>query len=348
MRISLSLTLFLAVSIQLVSGQDAKRDVAQEEVLLFNDSIQLPGTLSIPAGVKNPPLLIFIHGSGNIDRKGNQGPALQLGYLEALSDSLNQKGIATYRFDKRTSSIENLKKMSRIRISDYVEDVRLAVKHFEKDKRFSGIHLLGHSQGSLVGLLVKEKEVKSYTSLAGAAKRIDTIIINQIGGQLPALKPVARQHFQELHDTDTILKVNPMLAQVFAGPNQKFLKDWAAYDPQKEIKECGIPILIIQGLADIQVPLEQGLDLAASADPYFESLPAFIDLRDEQSDAPQKTVELKSKNAAIGIAVIPKLNHLGKEVNSLAENQQAYGDASVPLSNELIRVLAEFLTKSDG
>lgn len=348
MKISLSLTLFLAVSIQLISGQDAKRDVAQEEVLLFNDSIQLPGTLSIPSGSTNPPLLIFIHGSGGNDRKGNQGPASQLGYLEALSDSLNQKGIATYRYDKRTSSIENLKKMTRIRISDYVEDAQIAVNHFENDQRFSGVHLLGHSQGSLVGLLVKEKQLKSYISLAGAANRIDTIIINQIGSQLPALKPIARQHFQELHETDTILKVNPMLAQVFAGPNQRFLKDWADYDPKKEIKECSIPILIIQGLADIQVPLEEGLNLASAADPYFETLPAFIDLRDEQANAPQQTVELKAKNADIRIAVIPRLNHLGKEVNSLTENQQSYRDASVPLSNELIRVLAEFLTDSDG
>ena len=174
MKAKFPLTLFLAFTCYFAFGQDSRREVAQEEVLLYNDSIQLPGTLSIPSGRKNPPLLIFIHGSGNIDRKGNQGPALQLGYLEALSDSLNQKGIATYRYDKRTSSIENLKKMTRIRIADYVEDAQIAVTHFANDRRFSGVHLLGHSQGSLVGLLVKEKQVKSYTSLAGAANRIDT------------------------------------------------------------------------------------------------------------------------------------------------------------------------------
>ena len=315
-----------------------------EEITLYNDSIQLAGTLSIPTAAKKPPLLIFVHGSGNIDRNGNQGPALQLGYLKALSDALNARGIATYRYDKRTSSIENLKRMKRISIQDYADDARLAIDEFTGDKRFGGVHVLGHSQGSLVALLAGQEGLSSYTSLAGASSTIDSIIVEQIGNQLPPLRNIAKQHFEELSKTDTILQVNPMLAQVFAAPNQRFLKNWSSYDPREKIRQCTLPTLIIQGLSDIQVPLKEGLGLAQARNAAFAELGTFQNLQ-EEVNLPEEPLFLKDQvnGREVQLALIPKLNHIAKEVNSLTENQQSYSDPSIPLSRDLVEVIADFL-----
>ena len=327
----------------------AQEETIQEEIQLFNGEVSLPGTLGIPAQTKKPPLLIFIHGSGNIDRNGGQGPALPLTYLKELADALNKRGIATYRYDKRTSSIENLKKMTRIRIADYADDARVAIEHFKDDSRFSGIHVMGHSQGSLVGLLLGSENLKSYTSLAGTHSTIDSIIVDQIGGQLPALKKVARDHFAELHKTDTILQVNPFLVQVFAPANQRFLKDWAAYDPGVEISKSQLPTLIIQGLADSQIPLKQGLGLAESRLPLLTDHDQIEQIR-SNPDALQE-VWLNSgidQGNQVQLAIIPKLNHVLKEVNSAQENIKAYSDTSVPLSESLVEVLAQFILSIDG
>jgi len=327
----------------------AQEEPIQEEIQLFNGEVSLPGTLSIPAKSKNPPLLIFIHGSGNIDRNGGQGPAMPLTYLKKLADALNKRGIATYRYDKRTSSIENLKKMTRIRISDFVYDARVAIDYFKDDPRFSGIHVMGHSQGSLVGLLLGSENLKSYTSLAGTHSTIDSIIIDQFGRQLPALKKVARDYFAELHKTDTILQVNPFLVQVFAPANQRFLKDWAAYDPGVEMSKSQLPTLIIQGLADSQIPLKQGLGLAESRLPLLTDHNKIEEIR-LHPEALQE-VWLNSgidQGNQVQLAIIPKLNHVLKEVNSTQENINAYSDTSVPLSESLVEVLSQFLLSIDG
>ena len=342
---AITLTLFFLSTLGVFAQDEAK----QEEIQLFNGEVSLAGTLSIPAKTQKPPLLIFIHGSGNIDRNGGQGPALPLTYLKELADALNNRGIATYRYDKRTSSIENLKKMTRIRISDYTDDARIAIEHFKDDPRFSGIHVMGHSQGSLVGLLLGSENLKSYTSLAGTHSTIDSIIVDQIGSQLPALRKVARDHFAELHKTDTIQQVNPFLVQVFAPANQRFLKDWAAYDPGIEISKSQLPTLIIQGLADSQIPLEQGLGLAESRLPLLTDHDQIERIR-SNPDALQE-VWVNSgidQGNQVQLAIIPKLNHVLKEVNSAQENINAYSDTSVPLSESLVEVLAQFLLSIDG
>ena len=340
MKIKYYLPFLSFLFVRMLFGQE----FLTEELRLKNDSILLPGTLSIPTAVEKPPLLIFVHGSGNIDRNGNQGPALQLGYLKDLSDALNAKGIATYRYDKRTSSLDNLKRMKKISIQDYVNDAQLAVDHLGADKRFSGVHVLGHSQGSLVGMLLRNESLRSYISLAGASSTIDSIIVEQIGNQLPPLRNIAKQHFEELSKTDTILQVNPMLAQVFAAPNQRFLKDWAAFDPREKIRGVQVPTLIIQGLSDIQVPLKEGLGLAQARNAAFAELGTFQNLQ-EEVNLPEEPLFLKDQvnGREVQLALIPKLNHIAKEVNSLTENQQSYSDPSIPLSQDLVEVIADFL-----
>ena len=48
--------------------------IKSEEILIKNDSIELPGTLTYLK--ENTPLIIWVHGSGNVDRNGNQKPTI--------------------------------------------------------------------------------------------------------------------------------------------------------------------------------------------------------------------------------------------------------------------------------
>ncbi|MDX1315299.1 MAG: alpha/beta hydrolase, partial [Eudoraea sp.] len=79
------------------------QEIISEEIAMSNGDIMIPGTLTYPENSKSP-LIIFIQGSGNVDRNGNQaGTVVQAAYIKTLRDSLNHRGIAFYSYDKRTS-----------------------------------------------------------------------------------------------------------------------------------------------------------------------------------------------------------------------------------------------------
>jgi len=62
------------------------QEIVSEEIELWNDSVAIPGTLSYPETTKKIPLMIFVHGSGNVDRYGNQsGTFVQANYIKTLA-----------------------------------------------------------------------------------------------------------------------------------------------------------------------------------------------------------------------------------------------------------------------
>lgn len=308
MKNSLLLILILLIPYFIFS-----QDIVKEDIELKNREIQLPGTLSHLKTEEKIPLTIFVHGSGNIDRNGNQpGTPIQADYIKSLADSLNAKGIAFYRYDKRTSVPANLDKLVGVTIDDFVADAEIAIANFKNDSRFSSIHIIGHSQGSLVAMLALSDAVKSYISIAGAGQTIDKTIIDQLKVQSGPLSETASEHLTELMQTDTILNIDPFLAQLFSPQNQKFLKHWMSISPTTEIKKITVPTLLINGDSDLQIKAEDAKELN-------EALPASE------------------------LIIIPKMNHVLKEVNSIEENQKSYTDKIYPLSGLLIEKLCTFI-----
>ncbi|MCB0375891.1 MAG: alpha/beta hydrolase, partial [Sinomicrobium sp.] len=119
------------------------QEIVSEAITINNGAISLPGTLSYPRVKERLPLVIFIHGSGNIDRNGNQaGLNIKANYIKMLSDSLNGRGIAFFRYDKRTSNPENNKNMLKtIVYEDLADDAKQVIRYFKDDKRFRKIIL---------------------------------------------------------------------------------------------------------------------------------------------------------------------------------------------------------------
>lgn len=289
------------------------QEIIQEEVRLKNGAIELPGTLSFPETQDQLPLVIFIHGSGNIDRNGNQaGVGIKANYIKTLADSLNQRGIAFYSYDKRTATNANFGKMGVVTIHDFAQDAKVAIEHIKIDKRFGPMYLIGHSQGSLVGMLSITPEISGYISIAGPGQTVDRTIVEQIKNQNMDLAKLAEEHVQELMSTDTIANVHPFLMQLFRPENQKFLKSWIFLDPVEEIKKMDIPILLIHGEEDLQVTK--------------------MDLEKLQEAQPNARV-----------ALIPQMNHVLKEIYSMADNQTSYFKEDFPLSSELVEVIVEFI-----
>lgn len=285
--------------------------VSSEEVLLKNGEIQLPGTLTYTA--KGTPLIIWVHGSGNVDRNGNQVPQVKANYIKQFRDAMNKNGIAFFSYDKRTANKDNFKLLKDMRFAHLVEDAQIAVAHFKNDKRFSEIIIAGHSQGSLVAMLAS-KGCTKYISLAGTARTIDHILTEQISKQSPMLGAVTKLHLKELKETGKIAEVNPMLMRIFAPQNQAFLASWILYDPSAEIKRINIPILIVNGTKDIQVPTTE-----AEA--------------------------LHKANPNSKLVLIQQMNHVLKQIDKDEDNMKSYFSANYPLSQQLTQTIVNFIKK---
>ena len=286
--------------------------VKTEEVSLKNGAIDLPGTLSYTE--EKSPLIIWVHGSGNIDRNGNQqGTMIKANYIQQFREAVNKEGIAFYSYDKRTSTPKNMSLIMKegVVFKDFIYDVLIAVNNFKDDERFTQIILAGHSQGSLVAMSTLEN-VDKYISIAGAGETVDKTLIKQITNQNAELGKAAASHFKELGETGTIKEVNPMLMTIFSPQNQPFFKSWMSYDPIAILKEVNIPILIVNGNKDLQV---------------------------KESDAEA----LHKANPASKMVIIDKMNHLLKVIEKDEDNMKSYMSPDFKISNELIESVSTFV-----
>ncbi|WP_439128020.1 alpha/beta hydrolase, partial [Polaribacter sp.] len=246
------------------------------------------------------------------DRNGNQaGTPVKANYIKQFREAVNKKNIAFFSFDKRTANKNNRELLKNTKITDFVLDVQEVVKHFKKDKRFSKIILVGHSQGSLIAMLAL-KNVDKYISIAGAGETIDKTIIKQLNTKNPTLGKAAKQQFDTLRIKGNIETVNPFLMSVFAKPNQPFLLSWMQLNPTEEIKKVKKPTLLIQGTKDLQV-------------------------KKEDANA------LKEAKPNAELVFIENMNHVLKNITKNEDNLASYYADTFPISEKLIEVVVKFV-----
>ncbi len=277
----------------------------------------IDGTLLQPTKTKKTPLVILIQGSGPTDRDGNQNN-LKNNSLRFLAEGLYKNNIASFRYDKRLVKqiLEGNFKESDANLNDFISDAKIVIQHFKNDIRFSEIIILGHSQGSLVGMIAaQQNEVSKFISVAGAGHEIDDVVIDQLQKQAPSLVENARLSFDDLRVNGVAKNYSAALTSIFRPSIQSFMYSWMQYNPQTEIIKLNIPILIINGDNDFQVPVSE-------AD------------------------KLKEVKPSAELVIISNMNHIFKEIKgSLIENQQSYNKEDLPVMKELIETITKFIFK---
>jgi len=244
--------LILIIGILFTTTAIAQDVIAQD--LIISDYIE--GTLLTP-NTKTNSIAIIIPGSGPTDRDGNQN-FMKNNSLKFLAQDLSNSGIATFRYDKRALTMLKKrvgeKKIKQVRFDHFVTDAQKVVRYFEKRKRYDKIYIIGHSQGSLVGMLAANENVAGFISIAGAGKSIDEIIVDQITLMgATDLVESAKKTIDIMKTGKTDKNFNPGLANIFNLGVQPFMMNWMSYSPTEELAKLNIPILIINGTNDIQV-----------------------------------------------------------------------------------------------
>ncbi|MBW2960816.1 alpha/beta fold hydrolase [Mesonia aestuariivivens] len=271
------------------------------------------GTLLAPRQ-KNIPLAIIINGSGPTDRNGNQ-MMMKNDSSKKLAEALSTHNIASFRYDKRILKAQKLEtKEEDMRFGDFIEDAIAVLKKFKNDKQFTSIYIIGHSQGSLVGMVAAQNNADGFISIAGAGQPIDSVIVEQIGRQMPGLKESARESFNELRKKGKSKDFNPGLASLFKKSVQPFMASWMNYDPQQEIKKLTIPVLLVNGDQDLQVNLEEAK-------------------------------KLKAAQPRAKLVIIEDMNHIFRIIdkNDDIANQKSYNEPQLPISKELVTQISNFI-----
>src|SRR5690554_5288308 len=285
----------------------------EKEVIVKTEKGTLYGSLIRVLGKKKAPLVIIIPGSGPTDRNGN-GVLLQTNSYKFLAQELAEHGISSLRYDKFLvgKSKADVKEED-LRFEDNVDFVCAWIDYL-KEKKYQDIILLGHSEGSLIGMLAaKKKVISKFISIAGTGRSIDKVLLDQLTDLPPLLLAEAKSSLEQLKRGEKVKQVSPELSGIFGHNVQPYLISWMKYSPKKEISNLNIPVLIVHGTTDLQVT---------------------------KKDAEMQ--ELGNKNAEL--IIIDKMNHIFKKTtDDKEENKKTYYQPNLELHHELIPALVKFI-----
>lgn len=290
--------------------------VTYEELLIPVAGGELIAALEMPD--KATGELVIIHaGSGPTNKDGNTIGAGSNNSLKMIAESLAEKGIASIRFDKRGvgDNTALIKKEEDLTFDVYVEDVKSIVDFAKKDDRFNEIHLLGHSEGALImTIAAQQNDVASLISVAGIGRPADEVLMEQLSASLtPNLLVESEKALQQLKAGKKVETVSAQLQSLFRPSVQPYMISWLKYEPQHEISNVTVPIIILQGKKDIQVTEKDAENLHAA-------------------------------NNDATIHYFDKMNHVLKDVEGdRDQNLASYYNPDLPLTNGLIDEITEFI-----
>jgi pimeloyl-ACP methyl ester carboxylesterase len=282
----------------------------------------LKGTMLAPADGRGPVVLI-IPGSGPTDRDGNSPAGVLAAPYRLLAEGLVARGVTTIRIDKRglAGSAAATPDGNAVTIPDYVTDVHAWITVIRQRTKASCVWLLGHSEGGLVALAAAKnsQDVCGLILVSAAGRPIGEVLREQLKSN-PANAPLLDQALPAIDALEAGKRVDTAnmpapLLRLFNPRVQGFLISAFSYDPAQLLAGYTKPVLIVQGLRDIQVP-EADAQLLKKADP----------------DAT--------------LVLLPDVNHVLKSVTSddVRANIATYGNASLPLAPGVVEAINSFLT----
>lgn len=275
-------------------------------------------------GAPDGPVLLLVPGSGPTDRDGNGQPGLRPGTYRLLAEGLASRGIATLRVDKRGlhGSRAAVPDAEAVTMADYAADVGNWVATLRRETTARCIWLAGHSEGGLVVLLAAQMvpDLCGLVLLATPGRPLGAVLREQLHAALPegpaqteAMAIIARLE-AGLGLPETI---SPALRPLFRPEIAGFLASLFALDPARLAAEARQPILVLQGLRDLQVGRADAEALAGA-------------------------------NPSAHLVLLPEANHVLKAVGDRADNLAAYADPDRPLAAGVLDAIATFLAAPPG
>jgi hypothetical protein len=330
--LTFSFSMVSAPSVVAQTGNEDGGDrlTIQQELTAPGPEGPLAGTLTLPVGdvdiFDEAPIVLIVPGSGPTDRNGNSPLGISAAPYALLAEALAEQGIPSVRIDKRGmfGSADAVADANDVTIAAYGDDLLAWAKTIQQ--RFptrNGARCvvpLGHSEGGLVALAAMDRlpDTCGLVLISAPGRPFGDVMRQQLrdnSANAPFLDDaeatITSLERGERVDTSAL---NPALQPLFAPEVQGFLIDAFTYDPAALMAETRVPVLIVQGLRDLQV--------------------GEADARRLADGAPKAT-----------LALVPDVNHVLKAVPSddTASNFAAYANPDLPIALDIVIAITQFL-----
>ena len=244
-----------------------------EQAIVIGENTLYPlgGTLAFPEGLSFPvPAVVLVHGSGPTDRDET---LFRNRPFYDISEGLAAKGIAVLRYDKRTKVYGRAMKKApaeeqTVR-TETINDAVLASQLLKADDRIdsSRVFIFGHSLGGMLAPRI-DAEGGDFTGLiiaAGSPRTLSEVMVSQneaVLDQLPRiLQPLARKQIAKVRKTfeaiNEMSEAEAKAKKVMGGISAWYFKEMAEHPVRDYLMPLNKPVLILQGLKDAQISLEQ-------------------------------------------------------------------------------------------
>ncbi len=225
----------------------------------------LAGTLTLPNGVEQPPVVLLVHGSGASNRDEAVGLIMP---FKDIAHALAEQGIATLRYDKRTFAYPESSAILDQTITlreETLDDVSSAIALLQQEERVNGqkIFVLGHSLGGMLTpfIATEHPELAGIISMAGSLRPLYEIIYDQNmvikesldSDMLDTLAP----RFDQLEEDLQLLRSGDLSGVqediLLMGLSPIYQQSIIDYAGENYIDNVTQPMLILQGSEDFQV-----------------------------------------------------------------------------------------------
>jgi pimeloyl-ACP methyl ester carboxylesterase len=305
---------FLMLSLCLASILSVFAQKKSTEINLVTTKGSLSGTL-LPAD-PNQTIAIIIAGSGPTDRDGNNYLGVKANSYKLVAEGLAKQGIASLRYDKRAvgkSSSPGMKEAD-LRFDDYINDVKSWINYLIDSVKYKRVVLIGHSEGALLASIAgQDDRVTGVVLVSGMGRSFDEVIAEQISKNAPLIIQQESQTIMDsLKEGKLVSKVPSYFNALYRPSVQPYLISLLKYAPLAQASMLQKPVLILQGDADSQIQVKDAEALA-------------------------KVVKQAQ------LVIIPKMDHVLKEVLDTQKPLANYTDAEGPLAPGFLNALTDFI-----
>jgi alpha-beta hydrolase superfamily lysophospholipase len=293
--------------------------ISESGFTFTSGTMTLEGTLALPRSGNRVPVALIVAGSGPTDRNGNSGTLRSNAYAQ-LAWRLAERGIASLRYDKRVlPTARGSLDPARVTFDDFAADLAAGARALDADSRFDQVVVIGHSEGGALAIRAIKSglDVLSGVALVSTAGRTLTAILHeQVGRQVdPATLARFDSAMARYLAGDEPGEVPTGLQPLFLPVNRRYAQTVAAFDPVAELRGTELPVLVLQGGADIQV-----------------------------TEADARALESARTDALV--VVLPGINHVLKAVTdtTLAGQLPAYRDPALPIAPRVVDELVSWIS----
>lgn len=240
----------------------------EREIVVENAGVRLAGTTCLPDGADPFPFVVFLHGSGPLDRDENM-PGQRLDVFNALAHRFATIGIASLRYDKRGCAAST-GEFADAGLAELVSDAVASVNAARQLDSCSEIFLVAHSEGCILAPLVARElaqPVSGLVLLCPFLPPVEPLLIRQAEQIERDIQSMSRlpRFFVRLASgfRDPVASQRALLSKIRSSSTPtirsglhkipvRSLRGLLALDPSTVFRDVTSPALLIGGEKDVQ------------------------------------------------------------------------------------------------